>query len=307
MADDNPIKKRLLINFIMLGGIAALAAAVWFSPDQEEPKTHISNIKKNDISKIVIKSRGKETVILVKQDGGWLMTEPLVTYTKHTQINGILNLLTAESEKQIPITEINPAEFGLTQPAGIVQYNEHTFIFGENDPVEGKRYVQFGETLHILPDVHLPLALASQFDFYDFELLPDFINSKVVSYQLPDFTISKAENGGWKIEPEDPELTADLIQQWVNQWTYSQAAKIQHTPDLDTTEAPKFIVTLNNGKILQFSIIRTEDGTEDGFGYYRDDMQTAYYLSDKVLDNLTKKPEAPEKENSDESAPTESP
>lgn len=285
---SGPIQKRILTNGLMLAAMMALALTILFNPKEEEQLNYISDIAKDSISKITI-GGAKTPITLIKlETDGWLMTEPVRTYVNNNRVNGLLNLLTAESENQLSMNEVTAEDFGLDSPAGIIQYDGNIFTFGDRDPVEGKRYVRFGDTLHVLADTHLPLAHAPLDTFYNFKLIPEFINRQVASYQLPDFTISRNESGGWSIDPEDPNLTSDDIQKWVGQWEYSQAAKIENVTGLDTSKNDKFIITLTNGKTIEYSIIREGEW----FGYYSEPFEATYHLSEYVLKDLINKPVA---------------
>ncbi|MBN1378167.1 MAG: DUF4340 domain-containing protein [Gammaproteobacteria bacterium] len=281
---NNPIKKRLLINIALLAGVGLLVMVIALSPNQTENRHLFDGIDSDAITKLSIEQPGKPVIVINKINQHWQIIEPLDVSANAFRVNSILNIAQASSYADYALTDIDPVELGLDASSATLFLNDYKIQFGGKDPLNNLRYTQFNERLYLLDDFYLPLLTQSLASFIDTKILPDELS--ITSYQLPDFKISQTETGGWRIEPEDTELSADALQEWVDRWRKQHASEIVYQPEIMQNNPPQAILQLANGNTIALQIIQSDEWS----GLYQATQKIGYKLSVGALEMLLAKP-----------------
>ncbi len=291
---ESLLGKRTFIN-IGLAGIAVIVATVlWQNPGDESGSSQtVSGLDKNDIKKIKIKTNGRPDIELHKKETAWEIIAPFQVAANTFRVNSVLNLLSAPSLSQYDVSGKNLTEFGLEPPQAVVDFDQNQFLFGDTAPLNNKRYLLSGATLHLIEDTIYPLITSDIGSLVDSGLLPD--QSSVTRFTLNNFSVVKQESG-WRIEPDIPHLSADDLQGWVDRWRNAQAVYIEHRPLEMPDTRQHIILTLEDGNRIRYSVTDKEGIA----ALYRGDLGLKYNLSETVLAEMLAMPEPAVVENTED-------
>jgi hypothetical protein len=93
--------------------------------------------------------------------------------------------------------------------------------FGGLDPIESRRYVRLGETVHLIED---PPSAALDADYHDLvarRLLPE--DAQLTRIQLPGLSLTRSDKTGWTVTPAGADQGADAAQALADAWLRAQA------------------------------------------------------------------------------------
>lgn len=216
------MQKKLWLNLILLAMIAALVALAWLEPGKEEPKTHtLGELDENAVDRITLK--GKDTLVFEKRQGRWWLSAPFAAPANEIRIRQLLDIAKSESEAQYPLKSDELAKYELDKPKAELTVGTLHLIFGGYEPIDMRRYVRIGDTLHLVNDDFSHHLSASATDFVEKKLLPD--GAQLNELFLPGLKASKGQDGKWVFEP--PNNAAEGIGDLLNAWTQARAIDVK--------------------------------------------------------------------------------
>ncbi len=283
---DKPVKRRLVINLCLVIAVAVLLLSIWLGntdTNQPQPADHINA---TSIDTIHIQLRKNPEILISKIDERWEIVEPVATAASPFRVNSLLNVTSATSYASFPVANIDLTELGLTNPLAIMTLNRHVIKFGDQDPINGYRYTQIDNQIYLLDDRYLPLLKLPITSLVDTQLLPDHL--WITEFQLPGFRIISTETGGWRIEPEGPDLGSDILQEWVDRWRRLRASNIEYHPQVTTADKPTVVIKLKDDKDIALVVVQTEDWS----GLYWLEKSIGYAISEENLKKILSRPDA---------------
>jgi len=272
---------RNILNLTLLGIVSVLVLVVVFEPGKtpEKKKPSLTALKKESISKIDIKQSGNKNIQFRKINHVWQMTSPYQLPANEYRISSILQLVEAKSYSQHDLTKLNKSNFKLDKPKVVVTFNDKVSVaFGSSEPLTHRRYVQVGNTLHLINDTvyyHVsskPTALVS------LQLLPK--NTAIKAIQLPDRKL-ELKDGRWQIEKEPKEMASDAVTQLLNNWKLAQALDVVAAKDKPGKQQIKLFVEGRDKPII-FSIVKRKPD----FVLLRQDKAVEYKLMEDSAQGL---------------------
>ncbi len=209
---------RGLLNLLLLLGVAALAAVAIYQPGiaPTPPPVKITALTPQQISRIHIERPGKDAITLQKLDGHWRITEPQQLPADDGHVNSLLRLVQETSQARFPAKPEDLHKYKLDKPAVRLTLNDQVFAFGDIDPINGRRYVQIGNTVHLTTDMYFYQLDADMPSFVSTHLLPD--KASINALTLPDIALTHDAQGHWQVKPDKPGLSADAIQTLIDAW-----------------------------------------------------------------------------------------
>lgn len=277
----NTIKNRLWINLALAACVAILTLILWLNPGKTPPQSvSLSNLEKAEVQSIHIRIGANPPIILQRGDMDWRLTQPFDIAANTSRVNAILNLLTTHAFARYPADELELEEFGLLPPAAVLRFDGAEFDFGATDPLSRKRYVLHNDALYLVEDFIYPLLSTNIGGLVSNKVIP--ATSTITGFELRDFSLTRGGSGGWTMLPDNPNLSADDLQEWINEWLNAQAIFVQYRPlpDLDDNQ----FVTLHfeNGDSIRYRVLN--DGNEPGL--YRSDLGLRYSLNREIFNGL---------------------
>ena len=245
------MKSRLALNLGLLALIAILAAVAVLKPGKkEEPQPTLLAGKLDDLNHVTLQN--KETLTFEKRDGLWWLTAPFAAPVNQVRMRQLLEVGQAASSAHYPIKPEELAQFGLGQPQATLALGDSILQFGTTDPINMRRYVRMGDTLHLVDDNFFHHLTASATDYVDKKLIPE--GAKIRQIELPGLKAMKGADGHWTAEPAGDGKTdwAELASTWAT----ARAIEVKRLEK--DSQGDSIRITLHEGSPIEFIIIRKQ-------------------------------------------------
>ncbi len=295
------MKSRLILNIALLIAVAVLAAVAFFEPGKDEPqKTPLAAVDENTLTAVTLQNR--DTITFAKQNGHWRLTAPFNAPANDVRVRQLIGIAEANSEAQYPISSEDLAKFELDKPKATLTLDATTLKFGGSDPINMRRYVQIGDTLHLVNDDFFHHLTASATDYVDKKLLPE--DAKIKEIFIPGLKATLGGDGKWVLEPpaEPNQSVSDLL----NAWNTARAIDVKRVEQ--PTQGDVIRITLSEGNPIEFFIVQREPDLL----LVRPDLSLQYEVTGSAAKQLLslqkpelkpeepKEPEKPEAEQSED-------
>lgn len=267
------VSSKALLNIFLALALAGLLALVIYEPGQTESPDakRLTTLDPDTVQKISIESPGREPVLLTQQSGQWLMQKPLTMPANTGRIQQLLKIARAKSIADYAMSNVDANQLQLDTPSLSLTLDDVLLRFGTTDALGGSRYVQVGNTVHLITDKYSYLAKRAATEFISPALLPQ--GSVIEKLVLPGLRLIQQE-GRWSVNGHEGD--ADAIQTLLDEWRHGRALRVSLTDKNDAVTKENITVTLGNnvgGQILQFALIRSEteiilQRTEPGIQYH---------------------------------------
>ena len=293
------MKKRWLLNLVMLALVAGLVAFLYLRPKAkiDSPLQHeVSNLKLADFTQVKVEFPAQAPTSFVKIDGLWRMTSPYKTRADQISVQRILAIIAAKSLEKFPNTDLT--KFGLDNPQLKLKLTKSTgdevFSFGTFNSVTEEQYVGYNNAVYLLPGSYAEAATTQAIELIDKTPL-----TKNEIKQIAGFDLSKLEqwqanalnidlyDGNWKTNDAKAKVTQNNMNEWLDfSWKQAQAKQVElYLPDRKVAY-PSFNVKLKDGKKVHFDKISEAPDLLLG----RPDEGIMYHFSNDVGFNMLNPP-----------------
>lgn len=276
---------RNLLNLLLAVVVIGLALLVVFEPGKAPPPARevLTPLNAADIRRIEIAHGANTPVILEKQDEHWrLPALPGVT-VNDAKIDTLLSLAAAVSHARYDVAAVDAEQSGLNRPELQITLGDTRLLFGGTEPLNGRRYVQVGERVHLIVDRYSYLVRGDIASFVDTGLLP--AGSALSEIRLPGFSL-REQDGHWVLHGGERAPGADELQRFVDGWRFARALRVSLLQG-DTTGGEVIELQLGNQLTpLRFMLLQT-----DGETYLtRADLGLRYHFTASTIEGLLKLP-----------------
>ncbi|WP_455198972.1 DUF4340 domain-containing protein, partial [Kaarinaea lacus] len=224
------------------------------------PVSRLTTLNKTDINTVRIEQAQQDSIVLQKENGIWLMQQPISIAANTILIQKLLEILDTTSHSSYPATEINADNLKLSNPSLKITFNNTSLVFGSTDALNGYRYILNGDRVHLITDQYSHLVRGKPTALISHSLLPE--NLSITGLRLPKMTLQKNQ-GGWSVEPDDQQKSADQIQTLIDEWRFARALQVSilDKPGIstDNTHAPQITVHSANNDMYQFNLVENDD------------------------------------------------
>ncbi len=279
------IRRRTLTNLGLLILATALAAVLVFTqPAKKKPVTKpLTDIAPVSIHTITLTRRMGPEVKLRRAGDHWIMTAPVHARAAGERIQSLLDLLHATRHGHFPAEAKNLSRFGLDKPNASLRLNDHTFQFGDTEPLDNRRYVLYNHTVYLIDDYLYSQLTGNAGSYVDPALLPP--DSRVTRIVYPHSTLA-LEHGAWKQQPPSGKKETDLKSIALN-WETASAILVR-TAQHDKVQG-EVTVDLKKGAPITFDI----SGQGANPVLVRSDLGLAYHLDSYTARQLLLEPSKP--------------
>jgi len=285
-------------NFILFIIVIILSLITWLQPGLHQPIiNYLSSLKSDEIKTIIIERQDIGQIKLTKKQNGWFMQEPYQLPANRLRVDTITALAEKRSYGQFQVNDNELTRYQLDKPQIAIWLNESKFIIGSDDPISQQRYamnidenIHSGKnTIHMINGTVFYQLRASLDTFISPDLLPAQAAIKSISWSDKKLTIN---NGHWQLSPDNPEISADSIAQFIQFWKKAQASRVETNVSLD----------IDNSELVQSKIISIQlsesDHSKAPIDYLiiqdgkqikllRTDIKIAYWITPQMLKLLT--------------------
>lgn len=277
---------RSLLNWTLLGVAAALAALVYWEPGIERPAElpKLTTLSPAAIEHLVIRPQRGDEIRIDREQGAWMMRAPVVAYANEFRIDALLGVAQADSHAQFDAGGLELDKFRLDPPASVLRLNDVELAFGDSEPLDNRRYVRVGATVHLIDDDYFYRLQAGFPVFVSNQLLPP--QARPAQIRLPDFSVARAD-GQWTLSPAPQQPSMDVLNEFADAWQRAQAVEI----DRYQGEPSRARITVSfEGDVAPIEFLLLE--TEPELVLARADLGLRYHLTAEQAHGLVQPPSA---------------
>lgn len=220
------MRSRWLLNVCLLALVALLSVIVIYNrgADKAEPPTLLTALNTDDINTIRIEGSDSEPTVLKKSQDTWSMVIPLRARTNSFNVRSILRLAVAPSEMRWSATIEDLSKYGLDNPKTRVRLDNAEIQLGARHPFKNAQYVLYDGAVHLVAAPEFNSSSYSYANLISPRLLEEDL--KPVAFELPDLRL-RLKDGKWELHPKNKAVTADRINQFVNEWRFARALTVE--------------------------------------------------------------------------------
>lgn len=271
--------KRNLLNLVLLLAVVGLGLLAWLEPGREPvpQPIKITALDPAAIERIRIE-RPADVVEMVRTNERWRLTLPLAALANSIRTDAIVSIAAIESLGHQPINNLDLAAYGLVEPKARLSLNDITIDFGGTTPLDNRRYVRVGDTLHLIPDLRYYQLIGHWSGYVSLRLLEEGIQLERI--ELPQLTLINAE-GSWLPQPAPVEWSADAATALAQAWHTAQALEVRTQTEEVQGEEVRLQVR-GREQPIRFVIA----AREPELVLHRPDLGLAWHLAPGSADNL---------------------
>ncbi|MCK5639312.1 MAG: DUF4340 domain-containing protein [Gammaproteobacteria bacterium] len=274
------MNNRSLLNLGLLALVTILVLLVIVEPGKEPAVENqaITNLESAQINRIRIERSQASILEFKRRDSRWWITSPLEIPANEYRMERLLGIVEARSQNNYPASGQSLELFGLQTPTVHLFLNDTAIAFGKTEPLNHLRYLQVGDTIHLMRDGAYYHLIGDYTTFVSTRLLEPSI--KLTALQLPGLTL-ELEQGRWHIEPKPKNYSADSVVALIDAWRHAHAIEVKAYSGDGRGE--KISLTLSKQEeTVKFEIIQAAPDLVLG----RSDLGIEYHLSESTAETL---------------------
>lgn len=273
---NRALRRKLWINLGLTALVGALVLLVMVEPGQEPPKAPVpvTELAPEAVPNVAIEQPDRPLIRLERVGEGWLMTAPRELRASGTKIDNLLAVAGAESHQRYSIGDVDSAGLGLDEPGAVLTLGDTRLVFGGTDPIEGRRYVRVGDTVHLIAGRYLSQIRNDPLYWADNALLPD--GARLTEIRLPDFRLTRDGNGLWHADPEPEGVSADALVALAQAWQRATAFSVQGANEPPADSARIRLSLEGSSDPIVFELV----DNRAGFELIRQDLGLRYTMTE---------------------------
>jgi len=218
------MNSRKLLNlglFVLAVGLAVIVTLDYTDEATVLEPKKVSDLDPADINQISITLESDKHIELKRIDTQWRISQPIDIAANEIQVFSLMALLNTISYGQYPVVDAELAKYGLKPPTLTIDFNQTRFAFGDENPINHRRYVLVNDRIHLIQDHYSSIAKSAPSGLINLALIP--ATNNLQSLQLPEFRLDFLD-GHWSMTPEpvDP-VSQDTLLKFVDNWKLAQA------------------------------------------------------------------------------------
>jgi hypothetical protein len=262
------MKKRWLLNLILLAVVAGLVAFLYLRPKPDAAKDssyELSSYKMAEFNAIKVEFPAKAAVVFEKVDGFWRLTAPYKTRADMASVQRILSVIAANSREKLSAADLE--KFGLHQPSiKLTLYrdkdNAEEILFGTHSALTEEQYVSHKGAVYLISNSYGEAAATQSIELVDkaplkpTEKVVGFDFSHLEQWQKDGLNLDMVD-GKWKVSLEKAKPTQNELNEWADySWIHTRAKSVEfYTPDRKATY-PSFKIKMADGSKVHFDKIQ---------------------------------------------------
>jgi hypothetical protein len=234
------MQNRNLLNLVLALALAGLLVLVLIDTDDpaQTPSIRLTQQAATDIQHIIIEGLDQPRIVLEKTADRWQLREPFTAPADTELVTRLLKLSSATSHSHYPLSSVDSAQLQLDEPQLRIRFDDTQLHFGTTDALNGYRYVQNNNTVHLITDRYSHSLRGDAAHFVSPRLLP--AETRIEGLKLPDTTLRRGDND-WQLMGTEQMIDANRLQQWIDEWQHARALRVTRTNEHTETEVDKHI------------------------------------------------------------------
>jgi uncharacterized protein DUF4340 len=249
------MKSKVLVNLVLVLLLTGLVLYAFFRPkEQSDPGVRLTQLKRDDITRISVERRGSPAIQLQKRDGAWRISAPLQTRADPIQVDRLTDIVTATAKHKLPPSDASGYE--LDPPQVKLTLNDQAFVFGRINDVTYEQYVATAGQVYLVAPFHgygIPIDITK---LVSRKLLDDA--EVPVGFDFGRYRIVRDERGTWTIEGAYPAQQGKLLSQddfnrWADEWRFTSSLGAEPSR---TRGKDHLVVHFKGGKKVPMEIVQ---------------------------------------------------
>ena len=276
------MKSKILLNLMLIAALVALSLYAYFKPWQDAaPSIKLTQLKRDDITRIAVEPRGAAAIKLEKIDGAWRIVAPLTAQAEDTQVDRLLDIVAASAKQKLANADL--AQFDLKPPPVRVTLNDQAFAFGRVNDITYEQYVATADGVYTVPPLYGYGIPTDVVKLLSRRLLD--AGEVAVAFDFGRYRIERDDKGAWATSGEfaatkDQPLSQDDFNRWADEWRYTSALSVE--PDKSSPARAQVSVRFKSGKTVIMRIVQKEPD----FQLVRSDNAMRYHFGVEVGQRL---------------------
>jgi len=272
------MKSKILLNLALIAALVALSLYAYFKPWQDAaPTLKLTQLKRDDVTRIAIEPRGAAAIKLEKHDGTWRIVAPLNAQAEATQVDRLVDIVNANAKQKLPNPDL--AQLDLNPPQVRVTLNDEAFAFGRVNDITYEQYVAAAGGVYLVPPLYGYDIPTDATKLLGRRLLDP--GEVPVAFDFGRYRIVRDDKGNWAASGEfamakDQSLSQDDFNRWADEWRHTSALSVE--PDKDSRSRDQVIVRFKDGKAVTMRILQREPD----FQLVRSDNAMRYHFGVEV-------------------------
>lgn len=247
------MEKRLRTNLALLGAIALLALVAWFAPDRDLADPALQ-VFPEQIRTVHVLHAGRPQLALEKTGTGWQLLMPEALPANDFQVESLLATFRQPAARRYAARDADLGQLGLDNPEWRLQVNDVSAMLGARSAIGDRAYLMRGDTVFLVDSALAFRLQRSPWDYASRKPVPDF--AQIIGLDLPDGHHVTRDGSGWKVLPEQPDISSDELQDLVDAWRQAEALAVG--PVTSVPRSGEVRVRLQDGSSLVFGIERRD-------------------------------------------------
>jgi hypothetical protein len=265
------MKKRWLLNLVMLCVVAGLVAFLYLRPKlgiEQDNTYELSSFKLADFHAISVEYPTKAAVTFEKVNGYWRLTAPEKMRADLPSVHRILSIIAAKSKEKVAISNSEDLEkFGLNNSMLKLKLfrgdkDVEEFAFGTHNPVTDEQYVLYKSNVYLIANAYSEVAMTQVIELIDksplkpTEKISGFDFSHLEQWEAVKLNVDIVA-GKWKVSIPSAKPQQNELNEWLDySWVHNSAKSVEfYTPDRKVTY-PSFEIKLADGSKVHFDKIQ---------------------------------------------------
>ncbi|MGH8271964.1 MAG: DUF4340 domain-containing protein, partial [Gammaproteobacteria bacterium] len=167
------MRNRLIALALLVAAVVALVLLYRHHQNRPPPAaTPLTTLAPAALTRLVVKTQGKTTLMLVRNGDGWQMQKPVHARADADRVAALLAGLDEPTTRHYSVHALSLAGVGLAPPAFVLEAGDIRLEFGALNPANLLRYVRRGDTVYLVYDTIAPRLASGPWPFVDRRLLP---------------------------------------------------------------------------------------------------------------------------------------
>ena len=252
------MKAKFLVNLALIAALVALSLLAYFKPWQKTvPEAKITQLKRDDITRIAIEPRVGATIKLERIEGAWRLVAPLKAQAESTEVDRVLDISNAKARQKLATADLS--QFDLNPPQVRVTLNDQAIAFGRVNDVTYEQYLATADGVYLTPP-HYGQGIPTDVGKLISRRLLDQ-GEIPVSFDFGRYRIERDDKGVWAasgsfVTDKDQPLSQDDFNRWADEWRFTSALSVEADKGSQSREQIK--LRFNSSRTVTMQIARKE-------------------------------------------------
>jgi hypothetical protein len=276
------MKSKILLNLALIAALVALSLYAYFKPWQDAaPTIKLTQLKRDEVTRIAIEPHGAAPIKLEKHDGTWRIAAPLKAQADATQVDRLVDIVNANAKQKLANADL--VQLGLNPPQVRVTLNHQSLAFGRVNDITYEQYVAAADGVYLVPPLYGYGIPTDATKLLSRSLLD--AGEVPVAFDFGRYRIVRDDKGNWAAAGDfatakEASLSQDDFNRWADAWRYTSALSVE--PDQGSRAREQVTVRFKDGKAVTMRIVQKEPD----FQLVRNDNAMRYHFGVAVGQRL---------------------